>query len=676
MLEGLDRVNWSQLSHAYGPADDVPALIRALASGDADARDHAFQGLFSTIWHQGTVYEATAHAVPFLLELLAAPGVAEKEAIFHLLGSIADGNSYMEVHSRLWDDVDPSQEAQRERQEQVGREREHVRAARQAVEAGVGTYLDLLADEDPTVREAAISMLGLCRGRADRVIPELLARIPNQADARSRAALILAVGDLAEGTGDLSPFHTLFAERMQPEEAPVVRLAAAICLARSSPVAPTAAILDTLCQTAATAWDDFESVGGDTGGRVGEAVKGDPAARLRIFLAALDSRDASARQGARFALNRMCHERRSVTPVIVKALAEQLPAADVDERRQIVQTLAGLGAASAAAVGPLAAALDDDDSKVRGWAATALAVLGDPRAIPVLIERLQSERTLMARSLDRLGAEARALVPALIEVLGDSPAEGDIGNPPVQAALALGRIGPDARPAIPALIELMDREPDAQPYVAEAIGQIGGPEAHAAIPRLERLLSSSDEWCRIRAAQALWRLDGRAGPVLHVLDEQLHPKSRCRSLAIEVLGEMGAEAARGEVPALLACLEDRSFHRRWPHVEAAIALWRITHQPELTLPVLMKLFGDPDAVAALSRRAAEGLGEMGAEAVEALPILREVAALDVRPFGQMFSYSSDFVIEDDALLAAVTEAIRRIEVDLGRAERSTGQARR
>ncbi|MHB1561679.1 MAG: HEAT repeat domain-containing protein, partial [Isosphaeraceae bacterium] len=302
MLEGLDRVNWSQLSHAYGPADDVPGLIRALASGDEDARDHAFQGLFSTIWHQGTVYEATVHAVPFLLELLAARGVAEKETIFGLLGSIADGNSYMEAHSHLWDEVDPSPEARRERQGQIGLEREHVRAARQAVEAGVGTYLDLLADEDPKVREAAISMLGLGRGRADQVIPELLARIPDQADPRSRAALILAVGDLAEGTGDPSSFRALLAERMQPQEAPVVRLAAAICLARSSPDARTAAILETLCETAATAWDDFGSVGGDTASHVGEAVKGDPAARLRIFLAALDSPNASARKGARFAL--------------------------------------------------------------------------------------------------------------------------------------------------------------------------------------------------------------------------------------------------------------------------------------------------------------------------------------------------------------------------------------
>ena len=32
MLEGLDAINWQQLTHAYGPATDVPDLIRKLTS--------------------------------------------------------------------------------------------------------------------------------------------------------------------------------------------------------------------------------------------------------------------------------------------------------------------------------------------------------------------------------------------------------------------------------------------------------------------------------------------------------------------------------------------------------------------------------------------------------------------------------------------------------------------
>ena len=30
MLEGLDEINWSQLHHAYGEANNVPQLIRKL----------------------------------------------------------------------------------------------------------------------------------------------------------------------------------------------------------------------------------------------------------------------------------------------------------------------------------------------------------------------------------------------------------------------------------------------------------------------------------------------------------------------------------------------------------------------------------------------------------------------------------------------------------------------
>lgn len=67
MLEGLNDINWQRLTHAYGPASDVPELIRNLTSPAPDIREQAQKGLRSTIWHQGTVYEATAYALPFLI---------------------------------------------------------------------------------------------------------------------------------------------------------------------------------------------------------------------------------------------------------------------------------------------------------------------------------------------------------------------------------------------------------------------------------------------------------------------------------------------------------------------------------------------------------------------------------------------------------------------------------
>jgi hypothetical protein len=73
---GLDlgAVGWAGLTHAYGSASDVPALIRSLVAPDADERSKALQGLFSAIYHQGTVYRASAPAVPFLARtLITAP---------------------------------------------------------------------------------------------------------------------------------------------------------------------------------------------------------------------------------------------------------------------------------------------------------------------------------------------------------------------------------------------------------------------------------------------------------------------------------------------------------------------------------------------------------------------------------------------------------------------------
>src|SRR5260221_6553853 len=103
MLEGLDRVDWAHLTHAYGPATDVPDLIRALASPDTATRHAAYDALYGTIWHQGSVYAATGSAVPFLIELLTEESVEEKATLLALLGFLAkrseEHTSELQSHS-------------------------------------------------------------------------------------------------------------------------------------------------------------------------------------------------------------------------------------------------------------------------------------------------------------------------------------------------------------------------------------------------------------------------------------------------------------------------------------------------------------------------------------------------------------------------------------------------
>ena len=68
-MEGLDDVPWHELNHAYGSAEDVPGLLRQLKTWPPDKRGEGspLYALFGNIWHQGTIYQATGYAVPFLI---------------------------------------------------------------------------------------------------------------------------------------------------------------------------------------------------------------------------------------------------------------------------------------------------------------------------------------------------------------------------------------------------------------------------------------------------------------------------------------------------------------------------------------------------------------------------------------------------------------------------------
>src|SRR5262245_18095961 len=89
MARDLDAVKWDKLSHAYGKARDVPDLLKDLASTSQKKRAAAIFQLGASTCHQGTMYSATAPAVPFLVQQLEAPNVNDKAAILGLLADIA-----------------------------------------------------------------------------------------------------------------------------------------------------------------------------------------------------------------------------------------------------------------------------------------------------------------------------------------------------------------------------------------------------------------------------------------------------------------------------------------------------------------------------------------------------------------------------------------------------------
>jgi hypothetical protein len=69
---GLESPRWSELTHAYGVATDIPELLRQLESlppsgGDAEP----WFSIWSSLAHQGTIYPASFAAVPWVVDFLA-----------------------------------------------------------------------------------------------------------------------------------------------------------------------------------------------------------------------------------------------------------------------------------------------------------------------------------------------------------------------------------------------------------------------------------------------------------------------------------------------------------------------------------------------------------------------------------------------------------------------------
>lgn len=181
----MATIDWSTVTHAYGDASDVPELLEALTSDDPDERESALHELNGNIWHQGTVYEATAHAVPGLVAAATGAGGGDRPAILDLIKRIYHGQSYNKQHEHMESEAtlaDP------EFQKQMAKELAWVDAARAAVEAERGALLGLIDDDDPDVRSGAIAVL--CSLKGDDALERLEARIPKEDDEVVRATLV------------------------------------------------------------------------------------------------------------------------------------------------------------------------------------------------------------------------------------------------------------------------------------------------------------------------------------------------------------------------------------------------------------------------------------------------------------------------------------------------------
>lgn len=228
MLEQLSSINWSDLTHAYGPADDVPQLLRDLASPDEEVRGRALGTLYTSIYHQGTVYQASAYAAPFLIELIEQEQVSNRDGILRLLADLAGGDAYHRQHLSFYDKERTQDPAF---QQAMAEEVLWVEKTADAVAAGIPTYLRLLDHQEVKLRMSAARVIGSFPREAAHLVPLLRGRFHQERDQRVRACLLFSVGVLlarlqAENTQGWRMLETA----LETGEAGLERTAAAMAL--------------------------------------------------------------------------------------------------------------------------------------------------------------------------------------------------------------------------------------------------------------------------------------------------------------------------------------------------------------------------------------------------------------------------------------------------------------
>ncbi|MFF5423039.1 MULTISPECIES: PBS lyase [unclassified Streptomyces] len=228
MLTGIEEVDWASLGHAYGPADDVPALLRGLASPDPAERETALDGMYGAVHHQGDVYDSTLACIPFLLELVADPAVQDRGCIVELLTSIGG--------IELDDDEDELDELGPDDDEFIPAANYSMAAA--AVAAGADVFLGLVADPDPEVRLAAPCALASLHPEPGRVLTLLRERLTVERDTEVLLALVAAVGQIALRHAFLRDETVEWLDWLaRAAQDPGLRLAALAQLARCAPAA-------------------------------------------------------------------------------------------------------------------------------------------------------------------------------------------------------------------------------------------------------------------------------------------------------------------------------------------------------------------------------------------------------------------------------------------------------
>jgi HEAT repeat protein len=491
---------------------------------------------------------------------------------------------------------------------------EAVAAVGGGVLAAVPDLADLLTDTDPAVRAAAAVALGTVGPSARGAIPALLHAEKEDASREVQRAARAALDRIGRSPG----------------VADVPVLLAGLHGARSPRFRTAAAQVLWMIATAPhpQGWPPEErtALRAATPGLTNALIDDDATVRLYAAeaLLAVERQPQLVLPTFRGALRE--------EPAIRTEAAKMLAALGRDAAHEAVQDLRETLAheTDGGARLALAQALWVLDGKTQDLVEVLQQALGDPDR-----SRRETAADILGQAGDRLGAQARPLVPSLVKMLATDEAPLR-----VRAAYALGRLGPDAGEAAAGLAAaLQDDVPEVRRYAAAALIRLG-PAAQPAVTKLLDALHHKDAVLRVRCAAALGDAGAGTAEVVGALAKVLRQDSEAtvRSSAAVALGKLG-KAAAPAIGDLSAALKDSD-----PSVRgyAAEALLSVGPRAAPALATLIDLLGSEKPEERLF--AARVLGKIGRDAKAACKALHDAGMAE----------------PEDAVRQALDEALAKV----------------
>lgn len=149
-LMEVHKVPWDELEHAYGTGvgkaahENVPASLQLLGGTDDESLDEAVHLLFGNICHQGTIYESTAYAFPFIAAWGAGaePSEETESAVVQLLACIGIAATFDAPHGSHAGSWGPA-----------------VSAATKSAIAASQKHLDVIATRSPKLKRLVSALV-------------------------------------------------------------------------------------------------------------------------------------------------------------------------------------------------------------------------------------------------------------------------------------------------------------------------------------------------------------------------------------------------------------------------------------------------------------------------------------------------------------------------------------